>query len=232
MAIAQCGRVAAAEVDSAHLRYDHTLTCRWFVSGSGVHHNVEKQRHSCPFVTLGIPRSSSYATVKARFIKLAMKLHPDIVEKQKKEATLNNNTTRTADKFIAVRTAFEAIVESDDGTAVLREGYEYAEAAESKKTGLREEEFEAWFHEETGHRVPYNYDDMSTRHIDPAILREVAAVTEGMSQGGLDKGGMWQYARELQEKAKKGDMPSLRVSDGGSSSSTSKGRRRRRRSVR
>lgn len=201
-----------------------TGTSRWFVSGSCL-----QRHHQCPFFTLGIPSSSSYAEVKAQFIKLALKLHPDVVDEQREEeAELRSTGTRSsADAFIAAREAFEAIVEShDDGMAILRE--DAANAAEAAP-GWGEAEFEAWFHEETGHTVPYDYGHMSTRHMDPAVLREVAEVTDGMSEGGLDKGGMWAYARELREKTRNGSMPSLRVSDGGSSTDANNGKRRRRR---
>lgn len=94
---------------------------------------------------------------------------------------------------------------------------------------MSEANFEQWFHKETGNRVPYNYDAVVSRHICPAILREVARVTENMTQSGLDKGGYWQMAFELKERVKNGDMPPLRIPEGQSSEASRSRKRRRRR---
>lgn len=64
------------------------------------------------------------------------------------------------------------------------------------------------------------------RSVDPRVLREAAHVSETMSPGGLDRGGMWEYARTMRAMQRDGKMPPLRVE--GSSSDEKKVRRRRR----
>lgn len=188
------------------------------------------QGGTCPFNTLGLPKTStSYVEVKARFLELAMKHHPDTANSD------SNPEKKNINKFISIRSAFEAIVEGDDGDAILRHDYELYQNVvggddDSRPTrSMSDEEFDTWFHEQTGHKVPYNYDELANRHIDPAVLREVAELTEGMSQGGLDKGGMWAFAASLRQRAKSGDLPPLRVSEGQKERKDGKPARRRRR---
>ena len=123
-------------------------------------------------------------------------------------------------RFVRYRTAFEAIVESDDGSgsAVLREDFDFRK--------LMSEQGPA--ETPNAQYVPH-YDDMSHRHIDPQVLREVAELAEDMAPGGLDKGGLWQFAASMREKAKRGDLPPLQMSEDENASKTRTKRRRRKR---
>jgi hypothetical protein len=56
-----------------------------------------------------------------------------------------------------------------------------------------DEEFNAWYHEETGHSDLMFRMDMKTR-------REVIDVVNEQAQGGLDRGGMWEMARKMAEE--------------------------------
>ena len=152
-------------------------------------------------------------------------------------------------KFVRYRMAFEAIAESDDGSglAILKEDAEYykvlakeeAAASQPNYNTFRHTEPQA-FHDLAGfaervttwvlkQHVPPNYDDMSQLRVDPQVLHDVAEVSEDMAPGGLDKGGMWQFAADMREKAKRGDLPPLQVSEGESNGRQGKSTRRRRR---
>jgi DnaJ-class molecular chaperone len=128
-----------------------------------------------PFDILGIPKSSSYKEVKSRFVELALANHPDTSQNQ------------DSIKFIRLRKAFESIRESQDGGAEKRERDDYV--------GWTDEEFQAWFLEETGH------PDVLFR-IDLATRKEVVSVAKTCAQGGLDRGGMWEMARAMAEQEK------------------------------
>ena len=196
------------------------------------------QASPCPFRTLGLSEKSLYIDVKKKFLKLALQVHPDVV---RTSSSPNGNGTSEEDgegtreekkasieKFIRLRSAFEAIIEAEDGSAILREDF-HSLPTGGQVRSMSEANFEQWFHKETGNRVPYNYDAVVSRHICPAILREVARVTENMTQSGLDKGGYWQMAFELKERVKNGDMPPLRIPEGQSSEASRSRKRRRRR---
>ena len=123
------------------------------------------------------------------------------------------------------RTAFEAIVESDDGSgsAILRDDLDFRRLmSEQGPAETPNATSTAALH------VP-NYDDAAHRHIDPQVLREVAELAEDMAPGGLDKGGMWQFAASMREKAKRGDLPPLQMSEGENANKTKARRRRRKR---
>ena len=122
-----------------------------------------KPKEPCPFHVLELQKEIPYSHVKKRFLRIAMEHHPDT----------GNNSDESRDIFIAARQAFEAIVEGNDGIAILRsESDAHAE----------EEDLDAWFRAETGHDMPF---------MDARTMKEVAEMTETVG-GGLDRdGGMW-----------------------------------------
>lgn len=158
----------------------------------------------CPFQILGLPSPSSsssslkcvvkYEDVRIAFRKLALRHHPDTAAKHADSSSSTNNNT-----FAAIRKAFEDITEGPNGEAVLR------------------------YHVKS--RQYYNDDDMEINQtadssnddsllhssINPQILHEVAQVAEEMNPGGLDKGGMWQFANIVSKIAKEEGLPPLRV---------------------
>jgi DnaJ-class molecular chaperone len=144
-----------------------------------------KVNENNPFDILGIPKASSYQEVKRRFVELALKHHPDLSDEQ-------GDST----EFVRVRQAFEMIRETEDGRAKL--------SSAGDGSGWSDEEFQAWFFEETGHQ------DLLFR-MDRATRKEVVEVANSQSQGGLDRGGMWEMARSMAEqeeslRKKKGDF--------------------------
>jgi DnaJ-class molecular chaperone len=130
-----------------------------------------------PFDILGIPKVSTYHEVKRRFVELALQHHPDL--------NANGDSTH----FLRFRQAFEMIRESQDGTARLCHPDDDAKGS----TWSSDQEFMAWFHEETGHQ------DVMFR-MDVATRKEVIDMARSQSQGGLDRGGMWEMARAMAEQ--------------------------------
>jgi DnaJ-class molecular chaperone len=168
---------------------------------------VPKVHTDNPFDILGIPKTSSYDDVKRRFVELALKHHPDVSD---------NADGGEVDEFIRLREAFEVIRENEDGTARL---------SEDEGNGWSDDEFQAWFHEETGHQDLMFRMDLSTR-------KEVIDVVKKQSQGGLDHGGMWAMARAMAEqqeslKKQKNTIKASITVESGSNSDISVRRRRR-----
>ncbi|OEU16165.1 hypothetical protein FRACYDRAFT_143143, partial [Fragilariopsis cylindrus CCMP1102] len=161
------------------------------------------------FDILGVPKNSTYDFVKRRFIELAMKTHPD---------------RDAADEFIRLRQAFEAIREDlDDGTARLTTD------GEDNNVAWSDDNYRAWFYEETGHQ------DVMFK-MDLAIRKEVIDIAT-QSQGGLDKGGMWEMARNMAEQERNfrnqrnnnhHSNNSIGLESGGPSQGSNSKRRRRR----
>jgi hypothetical protein len=129
---------------------------------------------------LGIHKSATYQQVKRRFVELALEHHPDKVESSK-------DKHKNKEHFIKFRQAFEALKEGQDGMVFMREKEEHLWTSD--------EEFNAWFYEETGHSDVMFRMDMKTR-------KEVIDVVNSQSQGGLDRGGMWEMARKMADQEK------------------------------
>jgi len=164
---------------------------------------------SCPFETLGLSQSSNYKDVKRAFLKLALESHPDVSSGRKQD-------------FLRYHAAFKSIPEDVDSVAITCQTDD-ADMGDSS-TVMSEEEFAHWFHTETGHHVPYGKDFL----LDSKLVREVAEATEGMSQGGLDKGGMWELASTMRDRLKKG-LPPAKVAIGKEGGDVGMGRLSRRR---
>eukprot|EP00934_Nitzschia_sp_Nitz4_P001280 Nitzschia sp. Nitz4//scaffold322_size40381//18114//18731//NITZ4_007562-RA/size40381-processed-gene-0.22-mRNA-1//-1//CDS//3329547833//1280//frame0 len=158
-----------------------------------------------PFDILGIPKNSSYDDVKKHFLQLALKHHPD----------LSGDEEGDVEMFIRIRQAFEQIRETDCGGA----------AVSGEESYMSDQEFEVWFHEETGHQDVLFRMDITTR-------REVIDIANSQSQGGLDRGGMWEMARSMAEQQKnfhkqKAGVKGTIAIDGESSPAPTSRRRRR-----
>ena len=146
----------------------------------------------CPYRVLGVPKESTYAVVKKAFLKAAMSHHPDVVGEEDPD-----QKRKSIEKFMKVREAFEAVVEIDGGMSALRQDVEL-ENEISSKSKMSDEEFDSWFHNETGHKNSFSFD------MDPAVMREVADMTDEMG-GGLDRdGGMWTLANMVSRSVKGG----------------------------
>lgn len=162
---------------------------------------------SCPFSVLGIPKSSSYKDVKQAFVKLALEHHPDTAEKKK-----DDNTS-----FHDIRQAFESIVETDNGRAVLS-------TEDQQQQQWTDESLDEWFHQETGQHLGF--------HMNLKTRQQVAHVSNNMAPGGLDKGGMWAMADHIAKQQANSNGNSmeedpLHVTSGRNDTITSTRRRRK-----
>ena len=170
--------------------------------------NISRWTSSCPFDTLGLTKNVSYKEVKKTFLRLAIQSHPD-----------TSKSKGGKDNFLRYRAAFESLTEGKKGEA--------KPLNDDMTSSMPENDFEEWYHHETGYHVPYANDVMQ----DTNLMREIAKATEGMSQGGLDKGGMWQLAASVRERLKNGNLPPPMLATGKRSTDDTSGsvKRRRRR---
>jgi DnaJ-class molecular chaperone len=188
----------------------------WFSNSGNSNIRYPSIQGENPFDILGIPKNSSYEGVKRKFVELAMKTHPDISSKRE-----DGKEAGSVEDFIRLRQAFEAIHKNSDGTARLVD--------DGEDSSWSDDNFKAWFYEETGHQDVMFAMDLATR-------KEVMDIAESQSQGGLDKGGMWEMARNMaeQEKSLKNQKQnftktSVGVEAGAGGQGTNNGPRRRKR---
>jgi hypothetical protein len=186
----------------------HRLQYRYF--------DVRKKRKAKgkdnPFKVLNIPEGATlYKDAKKKFLRIAMKNHPDTIAGDVSE----EDKTKMRDIFIRARIAFESLAEDPmDGMAILAEDLEDAM-----------ENFDSWFKSETGFETPFQFD------IDPETMKEVATMTEKIG-GGLDRdGGMWALARMVTASVKAGSDAAtmLRLESGDVKDRVINGQLRRRR---
>ena len=171
---------------------------------------------SCPFEVLGLSSaqyqtsrspvkpSPTYQQVHSAFRKLALLHHPDTSEGRNKDS----------EDFTRIKEAFDSIVEGPDGIAVLRDSYH--EARPEHKSNVSSES-----QHETNHYASFLHSSLN-----PSILREVVEAAD-MSPGGLDRGGMWEYARHVRNMANEDGLPPLRMEGGGEVDQSKKRRRRK-----
>ena len=119
-----------------------------------------------PFITLGVSKDDKYVAIKRTFLKLAMKHHPDTASFDSEE-----EKKKGVEKFMRIRSAFESIVEAEDG---------YSEIVKAKGD---DDDFNNWFYAETGYEAPNPFDFQ----LDPDTLREIAEMREVNHNGGLDR---------------------------------------------
>ncbi len=186
--------------------------------------------------------TTTYKEVQLAFRKLALRYHPDTAASQKQQQQQQaehgddeNNEHFKLVSFTEIREAFEAITEGPNGEAILRDDDDYTlfyNEARFRTTDKNKNEMQINTNNNTS---PHDNNDLLHPSINPQILREVAQVADTMNPGGLDKGGMWQYANMINRMAKEDGgrgLPPLRVDGGdGTSSGSSSGvnaRRRRR----
>jgi len=189
----------------------------------------------------------TYEQVRVAFRKLALRHHPDVVNNNSSNDDGSNNHIDLDGKdnisskrpssvvvdFTTIRAAFESIKEGPNGMAILRD--DYSTYFESSQSSNDENNGKNEMNIQNNSRTinDYDYPDESHgflhRSVNPQILREVAKVSKEMNPGGLDRGGMWQYANMIRNMEEKGqDLPPLRV-DGGEEGKEGKRLNRRRR---
>lgn len=141
-----------------------------------------------PFKVLSIPEGVTlYKDAKKKFLKIAMKNHPDTIASGDNTVS-DEEREKMRDTFIQARIAFESLAEDpSDGMAIMKEDLDEAM-----------DNFDSWFKSETGLNTPFQFD------MDPATMKEVASMTEKIG-GGLDRdGGMWALARMVTASVKSG----------------------------
>lgn len=95
----------------------------------------------CPYKTLSIPKSSTYAKAKTSFLKIAMKNHPDTLQQHISKDTddYEKKMKQSVELFRNARLAFESLVEDDNGNCRLKIE---VEAEEEMTEGMSNEQFE------------------------------------------------------------------------------------------
>ena len=153
-----------------------------------------------PYVVLNVPPSSNYETVKAAFIKAALKYHPD-----------HSKSPDSTSEFVRIRQAFEQIVSSSGKKSQNR-----------SPLWETDDDFSEWFKMATGDYLAFEMNHQTRR--------EVIHVYRTMSSGGLDRGGHWEMARQLTERedmllrtagCRTGDSDNDKTSSGRTTSSSS-----------
>ena len=134
---------------------------------------------------LGIPTGSDYDTVKQAFLKAAMSHHPD------RQESSSSSASSCTKEFIRIRHAFEAIV------AKQKNG------SSSSNNSIDDDDDDDEFWRSDQDLYPYfahSTNEFLTFQMDDATRHEVIRVYETMSQGGKDRGGYWEMARQLAER--------------------------------
>jgi DnaJ domain len=133
------------------------------------------------YEVLGIPRNSSPETVKRAFLQLALRHHPDVSTGKGRGDGIAENS---ADQFVKVRHAFERI-QAASATRRKADGGNNDETLSS--SWFTEEEFDAWFYDETGQRM------------DASMRREVMQVyRSGLTR--TEYGAVWEIAFVLEDE--------------------------------
>lgn len=161
---------------------------------AALHHRtfarVSRLFSSCPFQVLGLKnKGTAYVQVQAAFRELALKHHPDV-----------SGDEKSTKQFIRIKDAFHSIEEGPSGIAVLRDDNHCKDQLSSD-----EKEFDVQCN---GVDVEFIADPWDKHNgllhpsVNPQILHEIADMAEKMNPGGLDRGGMWQYANMISNREK------------------------------
>lgn len=191
------------------LRTNHTATRIFHCTLAAVHHRsfarVSRLFSSCPFQVLGLKnKGTAYVQVQAAFRELALKHHPDV-----------SGHGRSTNQFIRIKDAFHSIEEGPSGIAVLRDDNHCKDRLSGDE---KESDVQC-----NGDDVEFIADPRDKHNglihpsVNPQILHEIADMAEKMNPGGLDRGGMWQYANMISNLRKKhgsDGLPPLRVEGG------------------
>jgi hypothetical protein len=129
-----------------------------------------------PYAVLNVPQNSSYETVKAAFIKAALRHHPD-----------HSKSPDSTSEFVRIRQAFEQIVSS---TAAGKHAND--DDSNGPVVWETDADFNEWFKMATGEHLAFEMNHQTRQ--------EVIHVYRTMSAGGLDRGGHWEMARQLTER--------------------------------
>jgi curved DNA-binding protein CbpA len=95
-----------------------------------------------PFRVLGLPPNVSFPTVQKKFLKLAMKHHPDT------KSSIESNAKSDTETFVLIRSAFEQLRKEHN-----RQQLEPRDDKYDAEDVFTEEDFLDWFHQLTGVRL-------------------------------------------------------------------------------
>lgn len=171
-------RLPALSCDHAivlKLRYKNKLPIaaqrqKYYFSTTGTRDN--------PYSVLNIPSNSNFETVKAAFIKAALKHHPD-----------HSKSPDSTAEFVRIRQAFEKIITLNREN---RNSTISSDANTNHPEWKSDADFHDWFKMATREYLTFEMNHQ-TRN-------EVIHTYRTMSSGGLDRGGHWEMARQLTER--------------------------------
>lgn len=179
-----------------------------------------KNKKKCPFNTLGFSNVNNddepirYSAVKKSFLSLALKHHPD------------NKDDDCTKMFLKIKNAFDQIRESN-GIAILHEDDDDDEGKMSN------DEYESWFHSETGKHANVGELNLSKETIKE-VTDMISKSSEITGAGELDRsGGIWAMAKMISQDANDNVASImggvLKLEEGDTTKSSLKNRRRKRR---
>lgn len=174
---------------------------------------------SCPFETLGVPKTSTYENVKQAFLKLAELHHPDKTplfssnahgeygdaQEEDEEKDKRQEEEWRMEKFNLIRGAFESLAQSEDGLAILRDDVEN-EIQKGRARIMTPEELDEWFHSQTGLRLPPYTPDL-----DPCIARDIAKRLNKDGSLGCSEEGEWWLAWLARQGTREEPLPLVGV---------------------
>ena len=175
--------------------------------------------------------------MKSKFLQLALQYHPD----QNSTSSYDNNSqVSSSEQFIQFRQAFERIREDMDGQATKTT---ITKEEGNDASSWSDAEFRAWYYNEQRRSSEEDSNNVMTVQLNTQTRQEVIeAVKSYDAAGGLDRGGIWDWARwiaeedaHLQSKKKQYPKPAMGLEPkqpathfDSSSSNTHVQRRRRR----
>lgn len=154
-----------------------------------------------PFRVLGIAQNSDYDTVKAAFLKLAIKYHPD--------------QSGSQEDFLRVRGAFEQIVDS----------LKPKNGEPKTRIYSSEEEFTAWFQNETKQFLSF---EMSNATVNEVVKVYKTMSPSGKDKGGYWEMARLLAERQANSNRSKADPVAQITGNDNGSNKTSLRRSRRR----
>lgn len=161
-------------------------------------HSAEAQWHDA-HKTLGIQVGSPLDEARRAFVRLALRLHPDKLSPSSTSPTSASsppqptdlNRTEGHDEFVKVRSAFETIRTEHEDFARRGTGEARASASSESPASFSRDVLRYWYFRETEDDLNFGFA------MTDATRQEVANVHATMAPGGLDRGGMWDMARQL-----------------------------------
>jgi len=139
-------------------------------------------RSESPYDILGIPKTATYAEAKRKFLELALEHHPDHATEGSSPGT-----------FVRFKDAFDHLRKDHGNGRSSRSGDDDA---------WTDQEFRAWYYDELARNKSSEacVTSTTTVQLDAKTRQEVIDVVNKSSQGGLDRGGIWEWARRLAEE--------------------------------